>query len=82
MTRCNTHAAPIPPSHVFLKPLVFFLKHGCDLHEAKYFIALRDSCWILCFEALANPPEIPPTPAEFADSIVTKAFAQVSNKNN
>lgn len=50
--------------------------------EAKYFIALRDACWILCFEALANPPEIPPTPAEFADSIVTKAFAQVSNKNN
>ena len=45
--------------------------------EARHFIALRDACWILCFEALANPPEIPPTPSEFADAIVAQALATV-----
>ena len=45
--------------------------------EARHFIALRDACWILCFDALANPPEIPPTPAEFAEAIVAKALAEV-----
>jgi len=45
--------------------------------EAAYFIALRDACWALCFDALANPPEIPPTPAEFAEAIVAKALAEV-----
>ena len=45
--------------------------------EARHFIALRDACWILCFEALANPPEIPPTPAEFAETIVAQALATV-----
>ena len=45
--------------------------------EAAYFIALRDDCWALCFEALANPPEIPPTPSEFAEAIVAKALASV-----
>ena len=45
--------------------------------EARHFIALRDACWVLCFEALANPPEIPPTPSEFAEAIVAKALASV-----
>ena len=45
--------------------------------EARHFIALRDACWILCFEALANPPEIPPTPSEFAETIVAQALATV-----
>lgn len=45
--------------------------------EARHFIALRDACWALCFEALANPPEIPPTPAEFAEAIVAQALATV-----
>ena len=45
--------------------------------EARHFIALRDACWTLCFEALANPPEIPPTPAEFAEAIVSQALATV-----
>ena len=45
--------------------------------EARHFIALRDACWVLCFEALANPPEIPPTPSEFAEAIVTQALAEV-----
>lgn len=45
--------------------------------EARHFIALRDACWALCFEALANPPEIPPTPSEFAEAIVTQALAEV-----
>jgi hypothetical protein len=45
--------------------------------EARHFIALRDACWALCFDALANPPEIPPTPAEFAEAIVAKALAEV-----
>ena len=45
--------------------------------EARYFIALRDVCWILCFEALANPPEIPPTPSEFAEAIVAQALVNV-----
>ena len=46
--------------------------------EAKYFIALRDACWVLCFDALANPPEIPPTPSEFAERIVSEALKQVT----
>ena len=45
--------------------------------EARHFIALRDACWVLCFEALANPPEIPPTPSEFAEAIVTQALSSV-----
>jgi len=45
--------------------------------EARHFIALRDACWALCFDALANPPEIPPTPAEFAEAIVAQALATV-----
>ena len=45
--------------------------------EARHFIALRDACWVLCFEALANPPEIPPTPSEFAEDIVTQALSSV-----
>ena len=45
--------------------------------EASHFIALRDACWALCFEALANPPEIPPTPSEFAEAIVAQALATV-----
>ena len=45
--------------------------------EARHFIALRDACWVLCFDALANPPEIPPTPSEFAEAIVAKALATV-----
>ena len=45
--------------------------------EARHFIALRDACWVLCFDALANPPEIPPTPSEFAEAIVTQALAEV-----
>lgn len=45
--------------------------------EAGYFIALRDACWSLCFDALAKPPAIPPTPAEFAESIVTQALARI-----
>ena len=45
--------------------------------EARHFIALRDACWVLCFEALANPPEIPPTPSEFAEAIVAQALATV-----
>ena len=45
--------------------------------EARHFIALRDACWVLCFDALANPPEIPPTPSEFAEAIVAEALATV-----
>jgi len=45
--------------------------------EARHFIAMRDACWALCFDALANPPEIPPTPAEFAEAIVAQALATV-----
>ena len=45
--------------------------------EARHFIALRDACWVLCFDALANPPEIPPTPSEFAEAIVAQALATV-----
>ena len=45
--------------------------------EARRFIALRDACWVLCFDALANPPEIPPTPSEFAEAVVTQALANV-----
>ena len=45
--------------------------------EARHFIALRDACWVLCFDALANPPEIPPTPSEFAEAIMTQALAEV-----
>ena len=45
--------------------------------DARHFIALRDACWVLCFEALANPPEIPPTPSEFAEAIVTQALSSV-----
>ena len=49
--------------------------------EARHFIALRDECWTLCFEALANPPEIPPTPSEFAEAIVAQALANVGQPN-
>ena len=45
--------------------------------EAAYFIALRDACWLLCFAALKNPPAVKPTPAEFAEAIVTQAIASV-----
>ena len=45
--------------------------------EAAYFIALRDACWLLCFAALGDPPEVKPTPAEFAEAIVTQAIASV-----
>ena len=45
--------------------------------EARHFIALRDACWLLCFAALKNPPEVKPTPAEFADAIVAQALATV-----
>ena len=45
--------------------------------EARRFIALRDACWVLCFDALANPPEIPPAPSEFAETVVTQALANV-----
>lgn len=45
--------------------------------EARYFIALRDECWVLCFAALKNPPAVKPTPAEFADVIVAKALVNV-----
>ena len=42
--------------------------------EARHFIALRDACWLLCFAALKNPPAVKPTPAEFAEAIVTQAL--------
>ena len=45
--------------------------------EAAYFIALRDACWLLCFAALENPPAVEPTPAEFAEAIVTQALSSV-----
>ena len=45
--------------------------------EAAYFIALRDACWLLCFAALKNPPAVKPTPAEFAEAIVTQALSSV-----
>ena len=45
--------------------------------EAAYFIALRDACWLLCFAALEDPPAVKPTPAEFAEAIVTQALAEV-----
>ena len=45
--------------------------------EARHFIALRDACWLLCFAALKNPPAVKPTPAEFAEAIVTQALATV-----
>ena len=45
--------------------------------DARYFIALRDACWILCFAALKNPPAVKPTPAEFADVIVAQALVNV-----
>ena len=45
--------------------------------EARHFIALRDACWLLCFAALKNPPAAKPTPAEFAEAIVTQALATV-----
>ena len=45
--------------------------------EAAYFIALRDACWLLCFSALKSPPAVKPTPAEFAEAIVTQALAEV-----
>jgi len=45
--------------------------------EARHFIALRDACWLLCFAALEDPPAVKPTPAEFAEAIVTQALAEV-----
>ena len=45
--------------------------------EARHFIALSDACWILCFAALGDPPAVKPTPAEFAEAIVTQALATV-----
>ena len=45
--------------------------------EARHFIALRDACWLLCFAALKNPPAVKPTPAEFAEAIVTQALSSV-----
>lgn len=45
--------------------------------EARYFIALRDECWVLCFAALKNPLAVKPTPAEFADVIVAQALVNV-----
>ena len=45
--------------------------------EASHFIALRDACWLLCFAALENPPAVKPTPAEFAEAIVTHALSSV-----
>ena len=45
--------------------------------EARYFISLRDECWILCFAALENSPAVKPTPAEFAEAIVTQALVNV-----
>ena len=45
--------------------------------EARHFIALRDACWLLCFAALKNPPAVKPTPAEFAEDVVTQALAEV-----
>ena len=45
--------------------------------EARHFIALRDACWLLCFAALENPPAVKPTPAEFAEDVVTQALAEV-----
>ena len=45
--------------------------------EAAYFIALRDACWLLCFAALKNPPAVKPTPAEFAEDVVTQALVNV-----
>ena len=45
--------------------------------EARHFIALRDACWLLCFAALGDPPAVKPTPAEFAEAIVTQALSSV-----
>ena len=45
--------------------------------EASHFIALRDACWLLCFAALGDPPAVKPTPAEFAEAIVTQALSSV-----
>ena len=45
--------------------------------EARHFIALRDACWLLCFAALKNHPAVNPTPAEFAEAIVTQALETV-----
>ena len=45
--------------------------------EARHFIALRDACWLLCFAALENPTAVKPTPAEFAEAIVTQALSSV-----
>ena len=45
--------------------------------EARHFIALRDACWLLCFAALGDPPAVKPTPAEFAEAIVTQALETV-----
>ena len=50
---------------------------GLTVAEAAYFIALRDACWLLCFAALNNPPAVKPTPAEFAEDIVTQALSSV-----
>lgn len=46
--------------------------------DARYFIALRDECWILCFAALKDHPAVKPTPTEFADVIVEQALAKVA----
>lgn len=45
--------------------------------EARHFIALRDACWLLCFDALEDTPAVKPTPAEFAEAIVAKALSSV-----
>ena len=45
--------------------------------EAKYFVELRDACWLRCFAALENPTEIIPNPVEFAEQIVSEALKDV-----
>ena len=45
--------------------------------EARYCVALRDECWILCFTALGDPPAVKPTPAAFAEAIVAQALSSV-----
>ena len=45
--------------------------------EAAYFIALRDRCWMLCFAAQANQPDVIPSPEDFAEQVVTAALAEL-----
>ena len=45
--------------------------------DARHFIELRDACWLLCFAALGDPPAVKPTPAKFAEAIVTQALSSV-----